>query len=185
MIQDVTFTVRLSPNRKRWLAPDGNTTTEEAEAARFTLRASLTRRDEIVVTRRCHDLAGGLAAWCDIETAIMQQRRKLRTKYEEEGEIKPPHEGADEAVVTAYEVALGKASIADESSEAAQCRSLEELLSGINFIARWPLRVVDVPKGWEDLAERSVPDPVFWAIQGAMFEAMVEVVTGKTQPSEP
>lgn len=154
----VTFVVESTRADKTpvWLTPARTWSTTRAEAASFTLLRTPKVLQRTEIERRCHQLAGGLRLWLGLVQNEADLWQSLAARYSAQlwpdgkPEAKAPAEaeGQLELLDTAFRT--------DQSIDAAGLRAIRIQRRQIEFIATWTVVKVQVPPGWEDIAE--LPD---------------------------
>ncbi len=182
----VSFRVEIQSElaESTWLASDLTRVTNESEAALFTFHRSTTPGERERVLMRAHVVAGGIAAWMDIQLGIDGVRNDIRTALiadlwpDGEPERKSP------AIARENEAAIVAAWRAEDSEQRRYLRTMQAMANRIDVIATWPILAVSVPPGWEDLNDRDdLTDEILHAILIAWNNAFEPVVEGKPQPS--
>jgi hypothetical protein len=162
---------------QKWLAPDGTLTTDRAMAAKFTVgtAANMAQRHRIDV--RVHELHGGLEEYLEIQRAHSRGHRAVLNRIVSElwPNGRPELKGAEhmEQMKT-----IDAAWDADDSIEREGVTTMGTMIRKVEFIAAWSVLAVDVPPGWEDLAERTDHDAVFYKLWSS-YDAAVRASTEK------
>lgn len=169
----ISFVVVVKDSRDgkvhdKWLTAARTWTEDKTEAIEFRRWRLPTNRQQIAINDGCHDIAGGFRKWLDLTTAESELWDLLIDQYvrtiwppappvpgvSSGGSTRPPTESEEEA---AKQWALIEAQWNnDRSSLAAGLREMRRQSSRIRFMAQWPVLCVDLPKGWESLAD--LPD---------------------------
>lgn len=184
-----TFVVPIHhPKRPpAWLDADGRLTSNEAQAARFVFRVWPKGSDHIQIARRVDELNGGLAETADIELALGNLWRRLLARYEAElwPDGRPPAETSEE--LDQQEVMLNACHAVDASEDRTAFERLDLLNNRQRTLAEWETLAVNVPDGWESLAERTISESVLDAIVASFRRARLERERdlGKAPPSAP
>lgn len=168
----------------RWLGPDGTAVDIEARAVVFSMHRSPTPRDTLRIDQRAHALAGGLRPFLELQRGARSARAATIAALEQE--LWPqgrPERVDDKQGRAADETKLEAAWRDTDLIEKAGFIEMQAMLDRLEFLARWTSLIVDPPPGWEDIAEREMPEPQLYAIMYARSEAMAEATLGKPPPS--
>lgn len=165
---------------ERWLAPDLKLVDDVAAAVRFRFYLSPRMQDATRIERATHDLAGGLrefldlqrgcesarlAALADIEAGIWPTGRPKAATDEERGE-------QDKRMQAAW--------ASSESLTLDGYRVMRQMLDRLQFLASWPVLIVDAPKGWESIADMELDTGIFFAVWNAWTKATAAAREGKS-----
>lgn len=167
---------------RRWLAESGEVVESEKDAVRFTCFRSPTMRDRHRIDILVHELAGGLAAYLDLNDGAEKTRRAVVARLERQlwPSGRPKVEGDN---YIEQEQALNAAWATDESNEKRGYEEMRGMLDRLLFIATWGVVVVDAPAGWESLADRELSIPIFYALWSAYIAALAPGAAGKAPPA--
>jgi len=167
--------------------PDPKTTTDKIKAARFTFNLTSSFMEELQIEREIHKLVGGLREWVELEGALESVENQMRSSLSM-SRFKTETPLEDPAIVTALATAAGEAaqlvdlpaagSPQERILAALQVQSvLDDMLAKtdsplgraryklasqviqIRWWALWIVLAVDVPTGWESVAELVTNDP--------------------------
>lgn len=164
----VPVSVRLAEHPKtprerfKWLAPDRTWTYSEEEALVLNLRRRPRMRDVSLIQSRCHEFAGGLQRWLDIDQTERDLWQILRDRIiarlwpkdpeadaESGGRPEPQNDEEEKAQSGLIDAAF----LVDDSDHANAYREIYRTTARIRFLAAYVGLVVDPPPGWEDLGE--------------------------------
>ena len=167
----------------RWLGPTGTPVESEANAVVFQMHRSPTPREGLRIERREHELAGGLRDYLEVQNGAQAAPFALIRLLERELWPAGRPERVDKADEIRDDAALDVAWRASDSLEKQYFAEANGVLERLGFIARWAVLIVSPPAGWEDIADREMPEPQLYAIIAAHAAAMAPVQLGKQPPS--
>jgi len=169
--------------KRRWLDSSGEFgATTLDEAAVLVFQRSPMPAETFRITALCHDLAGGLPMWVELERAADSARKQARKELEAQvwPEGRPEAEGV---ALLKQETALSAAWRRGDTPMQRAYESMMDMLERLRFTARWDVLVVDAPPGWRKLSERPMDEITFHAVWDGWLRGHTEVVQGKAQPS--
>jgi hypothetical protein len=145
----------------------------------FTFYRSPTVLERTRILGRMHELAGGLAAYVELQAALESTGEKVRRRLNAELWPDGRPETDDPAERKAQEVAFNAAWMVDATPTRAHWLHLRDIVDRWEFMAQWEVLAASVPPGWASVADVEADETMSTLLRTAFKEAFAEVDAGK------